>query len=354
MTDGDVFTLAGRVESALTHFAGLGLAAILEDAGGIRPRLRWTTGLSPQLQVATGGLDESTVAELVLRHATRATEPQSWVQATITHEKRQGTGLFSPRIKAPSSRQAWDQLESARLRAIRQMEEEGRRLDLAMIAGLGEPAYWRFDRDSPRPDHGASRWEMKPRNNGEEFVGNRLSKLATTVAGRNVNDVRAGLTGEAILDELGGGPDSQTSTGLQRPGPVDSALVWCGLWGLSSFPVFHDPHGPSRTPCAFPRHILHSTVAVLPVCERWMAISALRFLLVSSQLDLVAGWIADSDGDPDELDVVAARVWLEEHGVRGFVRFPILKTGSASAPQRIILDGELHPVAPSVPDSGDA
>lgn len=344
MTTNHVFTLAGPIDSALTHFAGLGLAAIVADRAGVRPRIRWTAELDSRYQLTTGNLSEHDVAAVVLDHAVDSSGSGSWVQKSIDHEGRSDVGLFSPRIKAPLSSESWRRLHSARGAALSTLETNDRHLDLAMIAGLGEPAYWRFDRDEPRPDHGASRWEMKTRNQGQEFVGNRLSALATTLAKRNMAGVLDGLTGKSVVDELGGRPDSQTSTGLQRPGPVDSALAWCALWGLSAFPVVHDAHGPSRTPCSFPRHVQHSTVAVLPVVEKWMTVSAFRFLLVSSWLDVAASAVALTDGAVDELSVLAARSWLKEHGVRGFVRFPILKTGSASAPQRIILDGVPEPV----------
>jgi CRISPR-associated protein Csb3 len=61
-----------------------------------------------------------------------------------------------------------------------------------MIGALGEPAYWPTDRNA---DAGASRWEMKTRNQGAEFVGNRLVPLAQAVAARTIEQTLTGLTG---------------------------------------------------------------------------------------------------------------------------------------------------------------
>lgn len=78
---------------------------------------------------------------------------------------------------------------------------------------------------------------MQPRNQGSEFVGTRLRKLAATVAQRDTAKILAGLTGQSVDDELGeNSPGSRTATGLASPGPADNALAWCALWGISQFP----------------------------------------------------------------------------------------------------------------------
>src|SRR5690606_33927499 len=77
-------------------------------------------------------------------------------------------------------------------------------LDLQMMCALGEPAYW-YRRPDGKPDldRGASRWEMKTRNRGEDFVANRLAVLCQKVAERTPEAVLAGLRGDDPVDEAG-------------------------------------------------------------------------------------------------------------------------------------------------------
>src|SRR5699024_1466252 len=139
----------------------------------------------------------------------------------------------SPRIKAIQEPETWQELQAERLSAIDEAYcPTPRWLDLAFISGLGEPAYWVADSQGKcRPDSGASSWEMKTRNRGEEFIGNRLAGLCQVVADRTPEQVLTGLTGKEPRDEIGGGNiNSRTPTGLSFPAPTDNALAWCALW----------------------------------------------------------------------------------------------------------------------------
>ena len=49
--------LSGEITSALTTFAGLGLALILEGDGAERVRLGWTDAAEPQMVVTADGYE---------------------------------------------------------------------------------------------------------------------------------------------------------------------------------------------------------------------------------------------------------------------------------------------------------
>ncbi len=134
----------------------------------------------------------------------------------------------------------WQLVQQSRWEVLDELTTAGHHwLDLRFLAALGEPCYWSFNRKGDAlQDDGASRLEMQPRNQGSEFVGTRLRKLAATVAQRDAAKILAGLTGQSVDDELGDNtPGSRTATGLASPGPTDNALAWCALWGISQFPL---------------------------------------------------------------------------------------------------------------------
>ena len=68
-------------------------------------------------------------------------------------------------------------------------------------------------------------------------MGSRLRKLAESVSARKPPDVLAGLRGTLVRDEIGQDQvTSRTGTGFCNPGPVDNAVAWCALWGISQLP----------------------------------------------------------------------------------------------------------------------
>ena len=147
--------------------------------------------------------------------------------------------LMSPRLSVFADQGTWDLVQRSRHDALDRIAAASGWLDLRFLAALGEPCYWSYTlKGEPLQDDGASRFEMQPRNQGSEFVGTRLRKLAATVAQRDAAKVLAGLTGQSVDDELGdNSPGSRTATGLAGPGPTDNALAWCALWGISQFPL---------------------------------------------------------------------------------------------------------------------
>lgn len=336
--------LGGDVSSALSHLMLVGIASILEDAG-VRPvRLAWRDQrpLRPTLDTSIDALEVSGVVQaLARRHLT----PTSWVQATVDQGKRKGSGLFSPRVAVPPADE-WSAYETQRSMVLNR-QEDLTGLDRRMIAALGEPAWWHPAQD--QPDRGASRWEMKTRNRGEEFITGRLQRLAQAVADRSPEDIWAGLSGESVVDETGSGIDSRTSTGLTVPGPCDSAQAWCALWGLSALRTVHVStervaRGFSQSAGTWPRSRVAPARHALLVFSEPASLAAWRALMSSKQFDDMVRSVPKPELAGVEPDARrrAAAAWLKGHGVKAVVTFPVRVTGSSSAPERQLLAGELE------------
>ncbi|WOQ16526.1 hypothetical protein [Raineyella sp. W15-4] len=345
--------ISGSVEVALTHFAMYGLGLILSDSGARRVRVWWADGPEARATVAWEG--DSSAAEVLQRHAAKHHEDDSWVQATFKHKFEQKgaikdtiIGLFSPRIPQAVSADAWQALEKCREKYLD--DPSLTKLDRLMIGALGEPAHWLCGGKDNQPDLGATRWEMKTRNRGEEFVQHRLAPLAHIVAGRSLQQIDDGLTGTAILDELGkNSPGSRTGTGFSSPGPVDSALAWCALWGISLIPLVPQVGRMSQTAGTSPRRRVHPDHVALPVFTRPTSLDLWRAILASAIFDRAAfgqSQTGSDVADPRAADVASARATLRERGVAGLVRFPV-RVDNPNAPERSILWGVVDPLADS-------
>lgn len=322
--------IAGSHASALPHFAGYGLAAILGAAGARPIRLRWSDAAEPRLSV-TSGFSRVEVGEAVCAHAEGAAAEDSWLNATIEAGSRAGGRLFSPRFKPPGIEE-WGEI-------VRQRDDffPSDLLDACMVVGLGEPSWWRQS-EGGSPDAGASRWEMKTRNKGQEMVADRLVPLAVELANWTPVAVVDGLEGASSSDVVGKeSADSRTASGFRQPGPTDNALAWCALWGIAATRPVRRVGGMAQTPGVWPRRATHPTVAALPVWTDDVSLEVVRRVLASAAFD-------DAAFAVDPLVRGAADNRLRTWGVRGVVTFPILKTGSTSAPERQILSGELRPL----------
>ncbi|AMS05408.1 MAG: hypothetical protein SOH99_00020 [Acidipropionibacterium acidipropionici] len=318
--------LGGGLNSALTHFALVGLAAILEEAGATKVRLGWTAEGVAKARITWEGPE---AGDAVKGHAERHADEGSWVQAKGLEGD---TGLFSPRIKVPKAVDGWIDLEGRR-EAI--LDSGLTELDARMVSNLGEPGYWVVDNRENQPDRAASRWEMKTRNRGEEFIGKRLAPLAAIVAARPASSITDGLTGASTTDRAGkDSPGSRTSTGLTPPGPTDDALAWCGLWGISSFALVPAVSKVSATSGASPLRALHPRRALIPVADHMLSPAAWRALMASRAVNDLAS--ADTERQS------AAVAELPLRGVIGACDFTVHKGGSSSAPERMILSGEFH------------
>lgn len=337
--------IAGNASNALTHFALLGLATIAEENGAKGTRLSWTKDAVPH-GVLTSSFAPLELAELVRSIAVRWSEEASWVNVLKTY----GGGTFSPfspRIKGIDAQKFpndWKDHQGIRLNFLDDLLESAHQLDLLFISALGEPSYWHSDKGAPRPDHGASRWEMKTRNRGEEFVQNRLSLMVKELSKWSTEEILSGITGETTNDSLGKmSPDSRTSTGFTPPGPTDVAFAFIGLLGMTSFPLSVQTRKINSTPGALPHHRLHPTLMVLPMASRPMSLGRIRSAIVSGSLDQMAENIYASSGATIATDL-AADAWLVEHGIDAVSVFEIKQAGSSSAPERQVQPGTIYPL----------
>lgn len=331
-----MITVPGKVTSALPHLAAAGMALIADASRIPRVRYHWTDEVNSSL-VLDAPVSNNELAEAVLAHVRHHAEASSWLAATT----EDGHGLFSPRLALPSD---WDAFSQRRLAAYPEVNSAWDFLDDRLIGALGEPAWWRAG-DGSSADSGASRWEMKTRNRGEDFISRRLWPLAQAVSTWTADDVEAGLTGRGLRDDQGKGKaDSRSATGLTPPGPADNALVWCALWGLATTRTIHSATTISASSAMWPTGITHPRWAAMPVytspvgVERWSAIvNSRQFASYASTLTAV--------GEIDAVRQQADERWLLAQGVRAVVLFSIMKTDNVSSPERWVQPGEIHGLA---------
>jgi CRISPR-associated protein Csb3 len=332
----------GDPRSLLTHLAFYGLTAILEDHGIAELRMSWTPGMAPRPQLCGHKLTDQLIAEAVRNHAGRYTPEGSWLRRTrMTGGKARG--LMSPRISTISADAEWVELQRSRHRVLDELTSSRAELDLRLLAALGEPAYWRFNPKGDRlQDDGASRLEMQPRNQGSEFVRNRLLPIGQAVAARDAAAVRDGLAGVTVIDEVGKNrPDSRSATGFTGPGPVDNALVWCALWGISQLPLAHQ----ARRPAITSGHLGDAGTGwfYAPTWRGQRRLAWLRTILASRALrDAAAEGLIDPAGAAGNLGRSrAARAWLADRAVTAVVQFPVRRHGSDNAPERRAQQGTI-------------
>ncbi|MDQ7911189.1 hypothetical protein RB614_42545 [Phytohabitans sp. ZYX-F-186] len=339
----DFVLAAAEPTTMLSHMALYGLAAIVEDGGMEGVQLAWTGGMAPRPVLSAPQATPETIGEAVRRHAARHDSPESWPSRQVSDDEQRA--LMSPRISTITSRESWRSLQERRHQVLHQLTRERALLDLRLVAALGEPSYWRFNRQGQRlQDDGASRLEMQPRNQGAEFVGNRIRPLAAAVAARTAAAVSDGLLGRGVRDEIGKDAQaSRTPTGFAAPGPTDNALAWCALWGISQFPVAQRTQSFASTT----GHIGRGTAGYfyVPVWDGAWRTARLRTILASGQLRRFAETGLSPDDirrapDDDGRGGEPAGQWLASRGVTAVVRFPVKRFGSDSAPERRAMLGE--------------
>lgn len=334
--------LGGDVTSALSHLMVVGLASILEETGDQEVFFGWEEHASAR-PVLWGDLDGQEVGERVRSHAERHSGGSSWLSSRVETGVREGSALFSPRVKVPkgeAARPEWQAYEDQRRDTLDRLGPDLTDLDHRMLLALGEPAWWQCDGKDDQPDKGASRWEMKTRNRGEEFIRHRLSPLAGALARRTADGVWSGLTGRTVVDETGSGEQSRTPTGLTLPKAADSAQAWCALWGISALPTIARStpagvNGYSQSAGAWPRTRARPQRMVLPAFTCRTILPHYRAICASAQLDV----LASDAGTPFERET--ARVWLRGQGVRATIAFGVHEAGSPSAPERQLMSGRI-------------
>lgn len=346
-------TLAGTMKQALTHFALLGLAKIAETAYPGKVRLWWSTDAIPRAHLSVEGADVEDLARLVRNLATDWSKDQAWPQIRRDYHHGKATSVaspFSPRIKAidaVKNPDEWKGHQDARIKVLDVLDAERDWLSLELISALGEPAYWRQENKDPRPDHGASRWEMKTRNRGEEFVSQRFGPLCREVAEWDFSAISAGLSGEILNDSIGkNASNSRTSTGLTPPGPVDVAVAFVALVGIAAFPMARHTHRINATPGAFPATRLHPSVMVLPMPTTPVTPSRMGGIIESEELGVITvregTRMVNKEKEGVTIHVTQAAAWLRSRQVPAVTVFPVLLGGSSSAPERQVLNGELR------------
>lgn len=337
-------TLAGDSSSGLTYFALLGAGEVARSISNKPIRLVWTDETKPRARLLTQEIDGKTLAEAIQSLASR------WSKGWASVRVKYATGEyspFSPRFKvidATKSPNDWDAHQAARIKQLDQLEIERDYLALDFIRGLGEAGYWRFTKNGSEPDHGASRWEMKTRNRGQEFITHRFHPMCTTLSEWSVEKILSGLKGASLNDTLDSSTTSRTSTGLTPPAPADVALSFVALIGLAAFPVLHRVHAISVTPCAFPPNALHSRQAVLPIPISPISPEKLEAILISRTwaqvVDEFGKKMTKGLGSEEIIDL-AGRELLRSHGIPAAVVFDIRRGGTASAPERYFERGDI-------------
>lgn len=325
----------------LSHMALYGLAAIVEDGGLADVRLSWTDGMTPRPVLHTQQATSEAIGRIVRTHAALRSVPESWPNRQLTDGEQRA--LMSPRISTVTSGDDWRSLQRRRHAVLDGLTDALAFLDLRLIAALGEPSYWSINRKDQRfQDDGASRLEMQPRNQGSEFVGNRLRPLASAVTARTAAAVVDGLVGLTVRDEIGKDKqESRTPTGFASPGPTDNALAWCALWGISQFPIAHRirirTSGAREGWAVTTGHIEPGTAGhfYVPVWHGLWRTARLRSIVASGQLRRFAETgLRGKEPDP------AAGSWLSCRGVTSVFRFRVDRHGSDSAPERRAALGE--------------
>ena len=91
--------LVGDITDASTHFAQVGLALILQNAGVKNVRIFWEDGSSARAVVTWDG--DTDVGQIVKDHAARCCQEGSWVSQSVIEasgKKPVEAGVFSPRV----------------------------------------------------------------------------------------------------------------------------------------------------------------------------------------------------------------------------------------------------------------
>lgn len=317
----------------------LGLASILDAETSSSTKIHWLDGGHAVIDAGENiGMKEA--AAIVHAHAKRAVA-SPWLTTVVSLSAGERSPL-SPRIGKLGDKEAFEELEKARKPLIDSIAKE-EYFTRRMIGALGRPSDWaKSTQNEILPDAGASAWEMKTRNRGEEFIQNRLSLIGRAVAHRSVAEIEDGLTGRTLIDEVGKNKrDSRTPTGLRLPSPADNARAWCALWGISVFPVqpVVGAKGRSNSVTAGALREGGHVWFYLPVVDAPMSVAGFRAIARSRYLaDQASVALALSD---DSVTSKGVR-WLEEHHTRQFFTFFRYKSDNKNAPEPWAEPGILH------------
>ena len=340
----------------LTHMCAYGLGAMVEAATNTPPVLRWTPGMRPRAELHHGELDPLGVASVIHEHAVRLAESSAWPNERLPLAGTK-TNLYvaamSPRISRVRSEQ-WPMLEERRHRVLDHVSQEGSWLELLLLWSFGEPCYWRASRNKKGDldqDSAASRLELQPRNRGSEIVTTRLAPLATALANRTPEQILAGLTGASGPSDTVGknAPDSRSAIGFRGPGPVDDAVSWCALCGISQFAINHTLKESVTAGTVQLGGSGRSEWFFVPAWRGSWTPARLRTVLASRQLRVAARGRLGAVGQVPVVspEIAVAEQWLGSRGVGAVLGFPVERHGSDNAPERRAQRGRLYPIGRS-------
>lgn len=349
---------------AFSHLFMVGLASILEDADAKRVcAFRWKDTLKAFELKTNDDLDVGQMSKVVHAHA------QRWSQSlpltsendyTVAREDDEPSktlhATMSPRLSNLGVPFGWEKLQKDRESAVDAMQTAG---DYRYFGALGQPSYWsgKKNKDNLQSDYGASRWEMVTRNQGKEFVRDSLLPLSQTVTARSDDEVRDGLLGLRIEDEVGKKKNneatSRTATGLHAPSKTDNARAWCALIGVSAFPTRISTDG-SRASASGSSVSRDSSAAlfqlkgqirfaILPLFDQYWTTAKYRSIVRSSALAEFGIQHARPADEQSRL-ASASTDWLEEKGVLACYLFRQFMSNNSNAPERWLEPGEIIPV----------
>jgi len=331
----------------LTHMAAYGFAAIVEGATQAPPTLSWTSGMEPRLCIEHESLDAQGMAQCVLNHAKQLSDTNAWPHETwITKRqtKRQKgviqQGLMSPRITKIEPQERWKDLQRRRHEVLDALVQADAWLDLRFLWSLGEPCYWRNAKDKDQ-DTAASQLDLQPRNNGAEIVGTRIAPLAPLVSERRPGEIVNAFCGADPKDTIGKdeGSNSHSAVGFRGRGPVDDAISWCAIWGISQFALNQTlASDQTRVDATTASCMIHRKQkwACVPVWGGKWTPARLRTILASRQLRATA-WAYlsadDTDGSGEPVGSTGAN-WLFARGVKALILFQLKADTNSKAGER--------------------
>ena len=224
--------LPGHPDHPITHLTGWGLSHITGNP------LSWRTqSTQASLEVTPHpelhpdpdmwfSQDETLLwkiaAEAVQAHAAEHAGPKSWLRFTT----EDGKHPLAPRPSITTPAQ-WDAQVIERDRAIAKLRQGGQPRDaLALVQAVGVRT--RAGRQGHSP------WDIMAQRRGDNLWKVAL-KVAEHVAGRDVADIADGLRGRTTVDLS---PTvTGTAMGWAPEGQIDTAVVWCAIWGLLATPI---------------------------------------------------------------------------------------------------------------------
>jgi len=318
----------------LTHMAAYGFAAIVEASTEMPPTLSWTSGMKPRLCIEHELLDAQGMAEQICKHAKRLSNKTVSSHGEPWPHQKWGAkkGLMDPRISKVEQQGQWKDLQRRRHEVLDTLvKDDDAWLDLRLLWSLGEPCYWRSAKDGDA----ASRLDLQPRNGGVEIVGARIAPLAPLVSERGPEEIVNAFCGADPKDTIGKdqGSNSLSAVGFRGRGPVDDAVSWCAIWGISQFALNQALHDTTTASCMI--HNRQEWVCV-PVWDGEWTPARLRTIFASPQLRATAqAYLSKGDANGSGDAVGFDRVnWLLARGVKALILFQLKANTNSKAGER--------------------